>query len=179
MSAALAIDDSGRFPLAIGPDARSGNGVATMPSAGACRVEAATHWNVAKIRPGAEHELPGYLASHGFPTLCPMLLVRNTKHHIVRTPLFVGYLFVRFDRRVPGWHIVRRAVGVAYLLGGPDGMPCAVPVLVMSRLLERPEIEAPGARAPAQGKQTWHSLGAMTPDERKALLRRWLGDGEG
>lgn len=165
------------------PSNDSAGGMPTAPGAGACQAShlqtgqfQATHWNVAKIRPGAERgELPHYLTTHGFPTFCPLLLARNTRHHVVRAPLFAGYLFVRFDPRLPGWHVVTRAIGVAYLLAGPDGMPRPVPPPVMARMLAEPEIEAPGARAPqvAGVKPAWRSLAALTPDERRALLVRW------
>jgi transcriptional antiterminator RfaH len=127
--------------LASDVDSQGAHGT---PSAGAYQSRPATFWNVAKIKPGWEQELPGYLGPKGFPTFSPTLLARNTKHHLVRAPLFVGYLFVRFDARMPGWHVVTRAVGVSYLLRGADGLPQPVPERVMKQLLAQPEITAPG-----------------------------------
>ena len=169
------VDDSVISRLAIAPD-EHGMGK-TMARAAA--VQPPDHWHVVTIKPGGlERALRMFALPPVRPSFSPRRVVRAPPTHRVTEALFPGYVFVRFDAAREPWGGLRNVPGVSGLLCNAAGIPHTMPAPVMRKLLEEPEVEAPGARMPAQGKPSWYSLGNMTPDERKTLLQRWLRQDE-
>jgi transcriptional antiterminator NusG len=91
---------------------------------------AADRWWVLWTKSHCERLVRDGLASRGFEVFLPEIehwSRRGGVRHVIRVPMFPGYLFLRsaLDRTA---HVeVRKARGLVALLGAPGGAPTAVP----------------------------------------------------
>jgi len=98
-------------------------------------------WYVARTKPSAEERASRDLANQDFKTFIPMSRVERRRRdgllvEFVR-PLFVGYLFVSFDRRDARWKKIYSTYGIVNLVGGSDERPMPVPERQMVELFAR------------------------------------------
>ena len=98
-------------------------------------------WYAAQTLPRSEERVEHNLARQGFQTLCPRFMksrrhARRTEQ--VLTPLFPGYVFVRFDRQRHQWRSINGTYGVRNLVG-PSVAPQAVPHGIVEDLEARCE----------------------------------------
>lgn len=99
-----------------------------------------TAWYVAETLPRAETQAERHLFQQGFSTLCPRF--RKLRRHARRTdqvltPLFPGYVFVRFDHQRDTWRAINGTIGIRRLVGAETRSPQPVPADVMEALLDR------------------------------------------
>jgi transcription antitermination factor NusG len=87
--------------------------------------------------PQAERLAVSELARNGYTAYLPLIAVHRrdpvtrTMVHVVRVPLFAGYVFVWIDGT---WGAARRSAGVREILMGMNGMPASVPQSLVERL---------------------------------------------
>lgn len=86
--------------------------------------ETTRQWYVVHTHPRAELRAAKHLRRQSFDVYVPRF--RAQRRHARRTetvirPLFPRYLFVAFDRAAERWQAVRSTIGIANLVGGPDG----------------------------------------------------------
>lgn len=97
-------------------------------------------WYVAETNVRGEAEAQRNLERQGFASFCPRF--RKQRRHARRvdyrlTPVFPGYLFVRFDSQRDPWHAINGTRGVKRLVGPANGRPQPMPAPAMHALLER------------------------------------------
>ena len=98
------------------------------------------HWHVAQTLSRAEPLAERHLTRQGFLSFCPRFAkLRRHARRVdqVLTPLFPGYLFVRFDPERDQWRCINGTYGVSRLVGPPGGMPQAMPTNAMEALFDR------------------------------------------
>jgi len=98
-----------------------------------------TTWFVVNTHPNAEGKASQNLLQQGFDVFAPSFLRR--RRHARRTdwvpsPLFPGYIFVRFDPLVARWRSVMSTVGVRRLICRGE-LPASVPEGVIDDILAR------------------------------------------
>ena len=96
-------------------------------------------WYVVRTHPHAELRAAEHLRRQGFEVCVPRFC--KTRRHARKTetvirPLFPRYFFVAFDRNAGRWQAVRSTIGIANLVGGPDG-PTPIAEKVLSDLRSR------------------------------------------
>ena len=100
------------------------------------------YWYVAQTLSRAEAIAERHLNRQGFQSFCPRF--RKLRRHARRvdevlTPLFPGYLFVRFDPQLDPWLSINSTIGVSRLVGPRANLPQAMPETAMEALFERSE----------------------------------------
>jgi len=115
-------------------------------------------WYVAQVLSQKEGYAAQHLARQGFQTFCPRF--NRTRSHArkrdtVLSPLFPGYIFVKFDIEVDRWLAVNSTRGVIRLVGPRLSAPSAVSKELIDLLMSRcsdgvvtrlPEYIQPGQR---------------------------------
>ena len=101
-----------------------------------------THWFVAETQPRKERIAEVNLHRQSFANLCPRF--RAVRRHARRTesvltPLFPGYVFVRFDPKRDPWRAINGTLGVKRLLTLDPYNPVPMPENVMAHILARCE----------------------------------------
>ena len=100
-------------------------------------------WYVCETKWRAEHDARDRLRRQGFHTMLPTFLKRREVRRAfidVEVPLFLRYLFVKFDL-AGSWRAVASTRGVLRLLGygvasdGGERMPTPLPLKVADRML--------------------------------------------
>lgn len=104
------------------------------------RTHSTSAWYVAETNVRGEAQAQRNLEQQGFTSFCPRF--RKQRRHARRvdhlmTPVFPGYLFVRFDRQRDSWHAINGTLGVRRLVGGSASRPQPMPEQAMAALLER------------------------------------------
>lgn len=104
------------------------------------RPHGAVAWYVAETLPRAETQAEQHLFRQGFSTLCPRF--RKLRRHARRTeqvltPLFPGYVFVRFNPQRDAWRAINGTIGIRRLVGAGTRSLQPVPADVMEALLDR------------------------------------------
>lgn len=99
-------------------------------------------WYVVEAQPRSEHRAQENLQLQGFQSFCPR--VRKIRNHarrkeLVLTPLFPGYLFVRFDRQFHQWRSINGTFGVRRLVASDPWRPQPMPGSAMDFLISRCE----------------------------------------
>ena len=97
-------------------------------------------WYVAETCNRGEIQAQRNLERQGFFSFCPRF--RKLRCHARRidyqlTPVFPGYLFVRFDRERDRWHAINGTTGVKRLIGPSGSRPQSMPEPAMQALLDR------------------------------------------
>lgn len=93
-------------------------------------------WYLAQLRPNSLRIAERNLLRQGFRVFCPLRVETRKAHTRFRTtesPLFPGYLFVRFDPEVSGWRAVNSTYGVSRLVAF-GGRPAPVPAPLVAAL---------------------------------------------
>jgi transcriptional antiterminator RfaH len=97
-------------------------------------------WYVAHVAPRQEELAISHLARQGFETFCPQLW-KERRHarqrKVVKTPVFPGYLFVRFDIDSQPWVSINSTRGVRHLVGPSPSRPQSFPDSAMGLLQTR------------------------------------------
>lgn len=83
-----------------------------------------------------------HLERQGFAAFCPRF--RKTRRHARRidhvlSPVFPGYIFVRFDRDQDQWRSINGTVGVSRLVGNSSARPQPMPDAAMETIMARCE----------------------------------------
>jgi len=87
-------------------------------------------WHVLWTQSHCEQLVHDQLAGRGFETFLPKINVwsrRAGRRHLVRQPMFPGYLFIRHALDKPAYIEVRRARGLVTVLGPAWDRPAIVP----------------------------------------------------
>jgi transcriptional antiterminator RfaH len=112
-------------------------------------------WYVAQVRPNALHMAVRGLTRQGFGLFLPKVASDKKKTAGVElpwTPLFPGYIFVRFDPTRPAWRAINSTRGVAKLVGfgaeGPRPVPRGLIGDLQARCNENGLLLAPNDLAP-------------------------------
>ena len=97
-------------------------------------------WYVAQVLSQREGYAAEHLARQGFQTFVPRFY--KTRRHARKTetvlsPLFPGYIFVRFDIEMDRWLSVNSTRGVLRLVGPRQSEPQPVPARVIEHLRAR------------------------------------------
>lgn len=100
-------------------------------------------WYAVQSRPRSESLAAANLARQGFEVYLPKL--RRERRHarrrdIVASPLFPGYLFVRFDILRDVWRSTMSTIGVYRLVGAPDA-PLPVPDPIIDKIRTREDAQ--------------------------------------
>ena len=77
------------------------------------------NWYVVATKPNCENKVLTNLLRQEFEPYLPCILVRRSharRVHMVRRPLFSGYMFVRLDPEVPRWRSINATMGVTHIL---------------------------------------------------------------
>lgn len=98
-------------------------------------------WFVAATRPHQEAKAAEHLERQSFEVWVPRMW--RTRRHARRfdtvlSPLFPGYVFVKFDPKVEPWRCINGTFGVRYLISGDRG-PSALPDTFVDQLKSRSE----------------------------------------
>ena len=83
------------------------------------------NWYVVATKPNCEYKALANLQRQDFDSYLPCILVRRSharRLHIVRRPLFSGYVFVQLDPEVARWRSINGTMGVTHILTS-DGRP--------------------------------------------------------
>ena len=139
-----------------------------------------SRWFCAWVHEDEEHRAVQHLNRQAFQTYLPLLLERR---QII--PLFPGYLFVAFDPAADPWGKIRSTRGVGGLIQHAIGKPTPLPIGEIEALIQRTStrgvVDDPGSAPPvglAGGvRQTWRNLGALSKQDRLAVLYRLFGAG--
>lgn len=99
-------------------------------------------WYAVEVQPRSERRAQENLQLQGFQSFCPR--VRKVRSHarrkeLVVTPLFPGYLFVRFDRQFHQWRAINGTFGVRRLVASDPWRPQPMPESAMELLIGRCE----------------------------------------
>ena len=140
-----------------------------------------SRWHCAWTHEDAETIAARHLANQAFQTYLPLHVERRS----MIVPLFPGYLFVSFDPDVDPWGKIRSTRGVGGLIRHGTIRPTAIPPGVIEDLMARTSprgvVDDPGDAPPvglAGGvKAEWRNLGALSKQDRLAVLWRLFGDG--
>ncbi len=97
-----------------------------------------TAWYVAKTEPRAEFLAAAELGRDGFEVLFPRLKAVNPRPGHPETPLFPGYLFIRWDPAESGWPTFRGIHRVIGWVSYGDEVP-SIPDDAIDDLMERLE----------------------------------------
>ena len=79
----------------------------------------AKEWFILQFKPNSHHQATKNLNQQGFETFLPLndSTSRKASRFITSTqPLFLGYMFVRFDRAGSKWHKINNTYGVSRLV---------------------------------------------------------------
>lgn len=101
-----------------------------------------SNWFVAETLPRKERIAEVNLARQSFANLCPrMRAVRRHARRVenVLTPVFPGYIFVRFDPKRDPWRAINGTLGVRRLLAADSAKPIPMPDYAMQQIIERCE----------------------------------------
>src|SRR5262245_51075655 len=94
-------------------------------------------WYVVQTRMRMELLAVDELISRNFPSYCPVVMrkvrISSTKHREVKRPLFVGYVFVRFNQTFDMWEDIRSLTTVLRILM-MGAHPVPIPEKVMDRV---------------------------------------------
>jgi transcriptional antiterminator RfaH len=92
-------------------------------------------WYVAQTKPQQSHIAIVNLERQGFECFSPVYL-RRTREGDHKSPLFPGYLFVRFDQlESDDWKCIHSTIGVLRLLGQTGEKPSPVREAAMNEML--------------------------------------------
>jgi len=83
------------------------------------------NWYVVATKPNCENKVFTNLLRQEFEPYLPCILVRRSharQVHMVRRPLFSGYMFVKLDPEVPRWRLINATMGVIHILAS-NGSP--------------------------------------------------------
>lgn len=137
-------------------------------------------WFCAWVHEHEEQRATQHLNRQAFQTYLPLHVERRS----VIVPLFPGYLFVAFDPAADPWGKIRSTRGVGGLIchgvGKPTPLPHGEIEALMSRTSPRGVVDDPGEQPVGLAggvRQTWRNLGALSKDERLAVLYRLFGAG--
>src|SRR5262249_21771876 len=91
------------------------------------------------VQTNARQELAAktYIEEQGFEVFCPLYLrhrTKNGKRVKIATPLFMNYIFCRFDPAHPSWRIINVTIGVVRVLASTEETPLAVPDHIVTEL---------------------------------------------
>ena len=139
-----------------------------------------SRWFCAWVHEDEEHRAVQHLNRQAFQTYLPLLLERR---QII--PLFPGYLFIRFDPDVDQWGKIRSTRGVGGLIRHGTIRPTAIQPGVIEDLIARTSPrgvvddmgDAPPVGLAGGAKASWRNLGALSKQDRLAVLYRLFGDG--
>lgn len=138
-------------------------------------------WHCAVTQPVREHLAACELRAAGWRVYLPLHLERPIGHpernRIV--PLFRRYCFVAFGPN-DWWGLINRTRGVVSLISHGIGQPTPLPVGVVEDLIARTSQrgvvddmpDATTQRPPQAGRGVWRNIGALSADERLAVLQR-------
>ena len=140
-----------------------------------------SRWFCAWVHEDEEHRAAQHLANQAFQTYLPLHVERRS----MIVPLFPGYLFVSFDPDVDPWGKIRSTRGVGGLIRHGTIRPTAIHHGVIEDLMARTSlrgvVDDPGDAPPvgiAGGvKASWRNLGALSKQDRVAVLYRLFGAG--
>lgn len=99
-----------------------------------------SQWFVAETQPRKERIAELNLERQAFANLCPRFnSVRRHARRVesVLTPVFPGYLFVRFDPKKDPWRAINGTLGIKRLVTSDPYNPIPVPEDVMEQILSR------------------------------------------
>ena len=98
------------------------------------------NWFVAQLRPNMRLIAERHLTRQGFDSFAPIRIETIRRRNRLKTearPLFPGYLFVRFDPRVPSWQGINATRGIQRLISDTAHRPTPLPSDFMMGLLSR------------------------------------------
>lgn len=139
-----------------------------------------SRWFCAWVHEDEEQRATQHLNRQDFQTYLPLHVERRS----VIVPLFPGYLFVAFNPAADPWGKIRSTRGVGGLIQHGVGKPTPLPVgeieTLIARTSPRGVVDDPGERPVSLAggaKASWRNLGALSRDERLAVLYRLFGSG--
>ena len=140
-----------------------------------------SRWHCAWTHEDAETIAARHLANQAFQTYLPLHVERRS----VIVPLFPGYLFVRFDPDIDPWGKIRSTRGVGGLIRHGTIRPTAIQPGVIEDLMARTSHrgvvddmgDAPPVGLAGGAKASWRNLGALSKQDRLAVLYRLFGAG--
>jgi transcription antitermination factor NusG len=133
--------------------------------------EAGPVWHVLWTRSHCEQVVRDQLAARGFEPFLPMINVwskRGGSRHLIRRPMFPGYLFLSHPMDKSAYIAVRQARGLVNLLGER-----------WDRLAEVPQREIEAARALSQSPLPSMPYPYLKDGMRVRIVRGPLADVEG
>ena len=98
----------------------------------------ALRWYVLRTEPRVEHSAAGELGRDGFEILFPNVRTAHRQANHTDSPLFPGYLFLRWDSENRGWPTFRPAHRVLGLVRFQGNVP-SIPDPVIDELVDRLE----------------------------------------
>lgn len=93
-------------------------------------------WYLAQLRPNSLRIAERNLHRQGFDLFCPVQTETRkvgAQFRTTESPMFPGYLFIRFDPALPGWRAINSTYGVSRLVGF-GGYPAPVPASLVAAL---------------------------------------------
>lgn len=96
-------------------------------------------WYILQFKPNAHHLTVKNLNQQGYETFLPLSKSssRKTSRFInsVR-PLFPGYMFIKFDKEINGWHKINNTYGVSRLITFNSALK-PIPSIIIDNLMKR------------------------------------------
>jgi hypothetical protein len=140
-------------------------------------------WHCAWTHPHDEHRAHIAIACLGFEAYLPLHLERDIWRHTHIGPLFLRYVFVRFDSRRDAWGTIANCRGVGGLIRHAPDRPTPLPDIAIAELMARTSsrgvVDDPGDGSPVVmpdgHKPVWQGLGALSAENRSRLLLRLFG----
>lgn len=100
----------------------------------------AEQWFLAQLKPNAWRVADRNLRRQGFATFNPRerrTIVRRGRFVTEPSPLFPGYLFVKFDPATASWRVINSTYGVARLVMFEAHKPRVVPTALVESIMAR------------------------------------------
>jgi transcriptional antiterminator RfaH len=99
-------------------------------------------WFLLQFKSNSHHLAAKNLNRQGFETFLP--LHDTTSRRLSRfinttTPLFPGYMFIKFDRAEPGWHKINSTYGVSRLITF-NSILKSIPASFVNNLIKRGDV---------------------------------------
>jgi transcriptional antiterminator RfaH len=110
-------------------------------------VEDGLRWYCVNAHRGQERRALLNIEQQGFEGYLPQVVTRRGRL-VLQTPMFSGYLFVRFDPWRDRWRSLWSTFGVRRIFGSTPETPTAVPESVIEVVREREKVESALATPP-------------------------------